>query len=357
MDSRRASAETSAPRPPAPGRSASLVARASRPPVRTRRPRSRACTVSLIVLAGLIGLSGAGPAFAQGQDSTPTERNALVLAELLARVYDNYNQVYFDRRLGYPENERHDRIELRVERVGGPDSPLLAFREFAGGDYSQLTRAGALALAPDNGREATRMEVWSRPVEGLAPLAEGAGITARPDSPPDCVVYWTREAAQFRGEADGDCAAWARQSMLGEQQLWLTAPGGREHPGGTYKLHAARMMSCYIDIPGVSGGRDEEYRRYDNLQVHDRGGGASITHSDGRQIGIRLSQVDWPLNNYSDVFTRDVLVLYVLEYIGDEIKSHGYVFTEPDTERIGINLYWMLSYCYMESNKVVRPFM
>ncbi len=326
---------------------------ASRPPESTRRPLSHA----LIVLAGFASLATASPAFAQGEDSTPTERNAMVLAELLARVYDNYNQVYFDRRIGYPENERHDRIEIRVERVGGPDSMLMAFREFAGGDYSELTRAGALTLSPDNEREATRMEVWDRPVENLEPMAEGAGVTARPDGPPDCVVYWTREAAQFRGQAEGECAAWASESVLGEQQLWLDAPGGRDHPGGTYELHAARVMSCYIDIPGVSGGRDEEYRRYDGLQVHDRGGGARITHSDGRVIGIRLSQVDWPLNNYSDVFTRDVLVLYVLEYIGDEIKSLGYVFTEPTAERIGTNLYWMLSYCYMESNKVVRPFM
>ncbi|WP_446830071.1 hypothetical protein [Candidatus Foliamicus sp.] len=311
----------------------------------------------LPALAGMAWMLAASPTLAQGEDSTPTERNALVIAELLARVYDNYNQVYFDRRIGYPEDERHDRIELRVERVGGPDSMLLAFREFAGGDYSQLTRAGALALSPDNERSATRMEVWNQPVDDLEPLREGAGVTARPENPPDCVVFWTREAAQFRGQAEGECTAWAGESLLGEQQLWLDTPGGRNHPGGTYKLHAARMMSCYIDIPGVSGGRDEEYRRYDNLQVHDRGGGARITHSDGRVIGIRLSNVDWPLNNYNDVFTRDVLVLYVLEYMGDEIKSHGYVFTEPGAERIGINLYWMMSYCYMESNTIVRPFM
>ena len=312
---------------------------------------------SLLTVACLVTLLPAAPAFAQGEDSTPTERDVLVLAELLTRVYDNYNQVYFDRRIGYPENERHDRIELRVDRVGGPDSMLLAFREFSGGDYSAVTRAGALALSPDNERGASRMEVWNRPVEDLDPMAEGAGVSERPETPPDCVVYWTREAAQFRGKAEGECSAWADKSLLGEQQMWLDAPGGRDHPGGTYKLHAARMMSCYIDIPGVSGGRDEEYKRYDNLQVHDRGGGARITHTDGRQIGLRLSNVDWPLNNYSDVFTRDVLVLYVLEYLEDGITSHGYVFTEPDTERIGINLYWMLSYCYMESNKIIRPFM
>lgn len=37
-----------------------------------------------------------------------------------------------------------------------------------------------------------------------------------------------------------------------------------------------------------------------------------------------------------------MLVLYLLEYLGEEVKSHGYIFTEPDAERIGINLYWML---------------
>lgn len=51
------------------------------------------------------------------------------------------------------------------------------------------------------------------------------------------------------------------------------------------------------------------------------------------------------------------VVLYALEYIGDEIRSHGYIFTEPRAERIGINLYWMMAYCYSESNTEIRPFM
>ena len=57
---------------------------------------------------------------AQGQDSTPTKRNTQVVAELLARVFDNYNQVYFDRRLGCPESERHGRLEMRVDRIDDP---------------------------------------------------------------------------------------------------------------------------------------------------------------------------------------------------------------------------------------------
>ncbi|MCZ0953248.1 MAG: hypothetical protein OXJ56_11725 [Rhodospirillaceae bacterium] len=326
-------------------------------PAMTGLGRSRPFHGGRAVLAGMACLAVANQALAQGQDTTPTERNVLVIAELLARVYDNYNQVYFDRRLGYPENERHDRREIRIDRVGGPDSMLLAYREFADGDYSRLTRAGALALSADNEREAARMEVWRRPVEGLDPMDAGAGVDGRPEEAAECVVYWTREAAQFRGKTQGDCPAWASESVLAEQQMWLTAPGGLDHPGGAYELHAARLMRCFIDVPGVSGGRDEEYTRYDNLQIHDRGGSVRITHTDGRQLGVRLSNVDWPLNNYDEAFTRDVLVLYALEYIGDETRPHGYIFTEPRAERIGINLYWMMAYCYSESNTEIRPFM
>ena len=312
------------------------------------------CVCCLIVFACS---AFSGLAVAQGQDSTPTERDTQVIAELLARVFDNYNQVYFDRRLGYQEEERHDRLEIRIDRIGGADSMLLAFRTFEGGDYSRLSGAGVLVLAADNDRQVTRMEVWALPHENIAPMQDGAGVIERPKASPDCVVNWTREAAQFRGQALGKCPFWAEESVLSEQQLWLTGANGKTHAGGPYKLHAARMMHCYIDVPGVSGGRDQEYRRYDNLSVHDRGGVARITTKDGRELGIRLSNVDWPLNNYAGAFTRDVLVLYVLEFTGEEVKSHGYIFTEPDAERIGINLYWMLSYCYLKSNTEVRPFM
>ena len=308
-----------------------------------------------VIYLACIAMSGL--AQAQGQDSTPTERDSQVIAELLARIFDNYNQVYFNRRLGHQEEERHDRLEIRVDRIGGPDSMLLAFRRFADGDYSRLSSAGVLVLAPDNDRKVTRMEVWALPHEGIPPMQAGIGVNERPETPPDCVVNWTREAAQFRGQAQGHCPSWAVESVLSEQQLWLTGLSGSAHPGGPYELHAARMMQCYIDIPGVSGGRDEEYKRYDNLKVHDRGGVARITTKDGRELGIRLSNVDWPLNNYAYAFTRDVLVLYVLEFLGEEVKSHGYIFTEPHAERIGINLYWILSYCYLQSNTEVRPFM
>ena len=52
----------------------------------------------------LLGLSciAAAPAWAQGQDSTPWERDLQVVRTLLVGNFDNANQSYFDRRADRP---------------------------------------------------------------------------------------------------------------------------------------------------------------------------------------------------------------------------------------------------------------
>ena len=92
----------------------------------------------------LAGFACSVPALAQGQDSTPTEHNTQVVADRLARVYDNSDQVYLDRRLAHLESERHSHLEIRVDRVGDPDSMLLSEQAFTDGDYSRLTRTGSM---------------------------------------------------------------------------------------------------------------------------------------------------------------------------------------------------------------------
>ena len=54
---------------------------------------------------------------------------------------------------------------------------------------------------------------------------------------------------------------------------------------------------------------------------------------DGRNLGLRLFNVDWPINNYDGYFTRDSLVIYVIEKLDDgSTKEHGYAFTLPGGE-------------------------
>ena len=74
-----------------------------------------------------------------------------------------------------------------------------------------------------------------------------------------------------------------------------------------------------------------------------------------RRLGISVFLVDWPINNYEGIFTRDSLVIYVSEELETERKEHGYAFTVPEADRIGINLKWMLAACFMQSNQFATP--
>ena len=73
---------------------------------------------------------------------------------------------------------------------------------------------------------------------------------------------------------------------------------------------------------------------------------------------MRLFLVDWPINNYIGYFTRDSLVIYIMEKMSTgTIKEHGYAFTVPEANRVGINLKWMLASCFMISGQEATPSM
>ena len=123
-----------------------------------------------------------------------------------------------------------------------------------------------------------------------------------------------------------------------------------------YELTRGRRFDCYADIPGVSGGRDEPFDRYEINDLHDMGGLKWFEAKDGREFGVTLRNVEWPMNNEQGAFTRNSLVLYLLERKEDGVEELTYGWTEPGAQRIGINMKWMLVNCYMLSNRDVTPF-
>ena len=295
-------------------------------------PLSTLNSSTILFLTGLFSLAAAGQCFAQGQDTTPWSRDLQVIEVMLPGFYSNANQAYFDgrRKVDDPQS-RHD---LLIEAVGdgfditlsAPDGSVISDQRWS--------------LAEDDQRQAVRMDV--------------SDATGKPL----CPVWWTRDAAQFSATSDPECAEGIDSPgalALGEQQMWWTPRGGSR---AAVKLHRARQFTCYADIPGVGGGRDIPYTRYDNLSLHDQGAETWFVDKDGRNLGLRLFKVDWPINNYDGYFTRDSLVIYVIEKLDDgSTKEHGYAFTLPDANRIGINLKWLLASCFMISGKVDTPTM
>lgn len=310
----------------------------------------------IFLLTVLYGV--AAVASSQGQDSTEAERQIQTLAALLPGIYDNTNQAYFDGRLNRPE--RHGALHVTIERIEGSAGPVaFVLSEYHGRDRANPSRQRWLGLRlTDNGREIW-MDVGDVDAIDAARLQRGEPPRAQ-RTVNGCSYRFLRKGEQFEGQRAQGCSAIDIESWLvSERQLWLGGllPGDGQTLESPYVLHRARPFSCYVDMPGVGGGRDEAFERYDGFDIHDRGGSFWFTTRGAapRRIGITLLNVDWPMNNYEGAFARDSLVIYVNESIDGENTEHGYSFTTPAADRVGINLKWLLAYCFMESNTDAEP--
>jgi hypothetical protein len=307
--------------------------------------------IRLSITAVLMVLLPVGASLAQGQDSSTWDRDRQVIGTLLAGAWDNTNQVYFDKLTKVGETESHTRLHALVDRLPYEDRHDYRFSmRLQWQDLGQTDSEWIVSLANDDTARVVAMTLHR------------AGDSSSDDR---CVVLWRREAAQFRGTADGSgaCDGLPTDWVLSERQLWmfpLQSPDEASPPRVSYKLHRVRPFECFVDMPGVGGGRDEPYERYAGFKIHDGGGSFRLRpkHEPERELGVSLWRVDWPVNNYEGVFTRDVLVISVSEFFADGSRQeHGYSFTVPDADRIGVNLKWLLASCYMKSNAVETPFM
>ncbi len=279
------------------------------------------------------------------KDGTEAERDLLVIGAMLPGIYNNANQSYFDHRLKH--ERKHNSFEAIIERsesLNTDKSEFIVKLTSGSGDDKKMSK-----------------HVWSfeEHPAGLSLLMTSQELDTngklKKSSKNNCQLEWYREAGQFSADVYGDCDnALLKTAALSEKQLWI---GFSEQTEGNIKMHKAREFECYADIPGVGGGRDEPYIHYQGFKIHDLGGNFWFNSEDGRRLGVSLFTVDWPMNNDVDTFTRDSLVVYVKEDLGDEVKEISYAFTQANAERIGINLKWMLVSCFMESNKDTTPFM
>ncbi|MEO0574813.1 MAG: hypothetical protein AAF004_05070 [Pseudomonadota bacterium] len=295
-------------------------------------------------LFAIVCLCAATQVFAQGQDSQPADRDLQVIATLLAGGFDNANQNYFDQR--GKRDVKHRRIHLKIDAVPTVgEMPMFTASGYWDNDPDTSMGRYVFTLEPHYATSSVRMRVWST----------GETSDASRDNDSACSLFWRRDAEQFTATSDGPCAEPMFSSMvISEKHLWVTMANAE---AGDYRLRRVRNFECYADIPGVGGGRDEPYERYDGFRIHDQGGAVWFDTKDGRRLGISLLLVDWPINNYEGIFTRDSFVIYVSEEDDDKTWEHGYAFTVPEADRVGINLKWMLASCFMKSNKFATPYM
>jgi hypothetical protein len=289
----------------------------------------------------------AGTAMAQGQDGTRGERNIQIISEMLPGAYDNANQAYFDRRLKEPEPKKHSRYHARVARVEAPALGQHVFEYVVTGSGDTESKF-LYSLETDAIPEVVRMKMFE---------INGGYETARHVK--GCDLLWREEAGQFRAvSSTGKCQGKSDKprpsgQILSQDALWMTF---HEDSRSHYTLERVRNFSCYIDVPGVGGGRDIPYKRYEIADIHDKGGKAWVKMDDGMEVSISLQNIRWPMNNLENIFTRHSFVMYIGKKENGEEKEITYAWTIPKAQRIGVNLKWMLVNCFMINNEEVKPF-
>lgn len=320
---------------------------------------------------------GSSVLWAQGQDSTPGERHLRVMVEMLPGYYDNVNQHYFDGRRKLPVDDRHDRVSTTITRISAPAFGSHAFLWTTQTETPQgprlSSRIATLEAGPGAGeitmRHYLRMEGEIRDAElsTLKPTdlrrTEGCDyvFVRRADHfsgrqrPQACRFDWEGQAVYTDNEIQ-----LSRSSLWFHDHKWVIATGRRitgTSSGEPYWLERARTFHCYADIPGVGGGADIPFERYDNIRLHDKGGLHWFRASSGQQIGFNLRAVTWHvLNEKNGDFNRNSMVLSVLERLPEgSVKEHGYAFTDTGVERIALNLKWILVNCAMTPRRDARP--
>lgn len=336
----------------------------------------------MLALPAMLG-GAAPPALAQGQDSTPGQRNLLVMAELLPGDYDNANQAYFDGRRKLPEADRHLRMHTTITRVNAPAFGAYVFLWKNTATVAGVPRSSWRLATLEAGPQADEvtMKHFMR-MDGEIRAEELASLQPADLRRTDgCDYFFKRRADHFRGlqrtrscvfDWEGQRVYTDNEIQVAPSSLWFVdhkyviKTGKRitgVESGEPFWLERARVFHCYADVPGVGGGRDIPFERYDDIRLHDKGASywfrtrPTQNEPQVRELGIQLQAVTWHvLNESNGNFNRNSLVLYAMEKLADgSIKEHGYAFTDATAERIGLNLKWMLLNCARVPRDQARP--
>lgn len=259
----------------------------------------------------------ASPVMAQTEQSFSeiSQRDLREFRRLMPGIYTNEEQVNFQETLGVPEEDRVLLMELVLTRTGESFTSVITrsdgFILKARHDHS-IVNGKIQANAIRNGRMAC-----SRRVTRTFDVYTGVGCEG--------------------------------PFILSPKGISLTSDGK------TYMLLRSRPFNCWVSPRKADG----SYAFYNDLALHDQGGRIWIdATADHPRIGIKLRNVNWPTG-----VNRDSMVLYT--YQGqDEEYSPGYVWSDPDAERLAINTRWIQASCTqgkssitptMNQISVIRP--
>ena len=327
-------------------------------------------TASVIMIASTMAASAmTGEAAATGQDGS-LDRDFRTMMDWFPGRYDNQEQVYFERELNVPQEDRHQRVHhifFPADLDGFPGKTFY-IQQYQHDDPGDIYRQRIYAFEPDYGEGAIRLTIYTpKEPEALvdAHLSPSKlkglslnDVIARPG----CEVFWKREAAQFVGYMKEDACSFVSPRSgeritinddlhLSRDEIWINdratgEDGARafgNRAGVPYKNRKARLFDCWVSVKKRRG---EEWSFDPGLKVHDQGGQAWVETDERRpqRVGVKIRNVVWPEGR-----NRNSLVLYA--YRDGESKAASYAWTAPEGERIALNLRWMQASCTLSDEQ------
>ena len=99
-----------------------------------------------------------------------------------------------------------------------------------------------------------------------------------------------------------------------------------------HKLNKARSFNCTSLLKKED---DSGYIKRSSNNMHDQGGKFYISEAE-RRFAIELSQV---------IYGNDLELIKLGLHKGDEIPTMFYIWSDPDSKRIGFNMGWVQAWC------------
>jgi CpeT/CpcT family (DUF1001) len=278
------------------------------------------------------------------------------LLKQLTGEFDNFQQVWQEKEDKIPDSLRHEHIHsiFSPAEIPALGQNLLFVKQYMDGDTNKIYRMRMYRFSTDKKEKAIRLDIFTFKEEKYYLHANHNPLILKHLNLNDftntegCAVFWKREKNTFIGYMkEKACNFVSKRSgkriyimdslQLTKEALWIrdeaTDENGKYVFGHLGKIHH-KLMRCkpfkgWFAVQ--KEGKEEKYEFVGNLRLHDQGWKQRVILPNGTvtPYSIELSQV---------MYEKSIAVLKLAVYEEGKEKAIAYTWTNPEAERIGINL-------------------
>jgi CpeT/CpcT family (DUF1001) len=281
------------------------------------------------------------------------------MLSLFTGEFDNFQQVWQEKEDKIADSLRHEHIHsiflpVKIPALG---KNVYYVKQYMDGDTTKIYRLRVYNFSVDAKEQAIRLDIYTFKDEKPYQNAHNTPSVLESLKPENftttdgCGVFWKRDKDAFMGYMkEKSCNFVSKRSgkrvfitdslRLTTNEIWIRDEAYDEN--GSYvfghkgKIHH-KLLRCHAFKGWVAirkEGTEDKYEFMGNLKLHDQGWKTRVLMPDGKPTPytVELSQV---------IFEKRIPVLKLAIYEDGKDKAVAYAWTNPEAERIGVNLRWI----------------